>query len=113
MFYVYRSYQISQLTKDKRRLFVNYRAQLKLIGLSLSIFQTRHKNLVTLNNSFSGIRLNQFIYDIASKTLHELVRNKLYLTTDFLTDFNSLIRVLCLSQLPTMPAYRRINEAYL
>jgi len=50
---------------------------------------------VTLNNSFSGIRLNQFIYDIASKTLHELVRNKLHL----ITDFKSVIRVLCLPQL--------------
>ena len=103
----------ASLPKDKRSLFVNNRTQIKMIDLSLSIFQTRHENLVSLMNSFSGIRLNQFIYDIASKTLHELVRNKLYLTTDFLTDFNSLIRVLCLSQLPTMPAYRRINEAYL
>jgi len=113
VFYAYCSYQIRQLTEDKRSLFVNNRTQIKLIDLSLSIFQTRHENLVSLNNSFSGIRLNQFIYDIATKTLHELVKNKLHLITDFLTKFNSVIRVLCLPQPPTTPAYQRINEAYL
>ncbi|ALO15805.1 hypothetical protein L21SP5_02172 [Salinivirga cyanobacteriivorans] len=96
-----------------KRINHNYRTQIKLIDLSLSIFQTRHDNLVSLMNSFSGIRLNQFIYDIATKTLHELVKNKLHLITDFLTNFNSVIRVLGLPQLPNKPAYQKINEAYL
>src|SRR6056297_3015190 len=97
----------ASLPKDKRSLFVNNRTQIKLIDLSLSIFQTRHENLVSLMNSFSGIRLNQFIYDISTKTQRDLLESKLHLITDFLTKFNSVIRVLCLPQPPTTPAYQR------
>ncbi|ALO15803.1 hypothetical protein L21SP5_02170 [Salinivirga cyanobacteriivorans] len=92
---------------------MNYRTQIKLIDLSLSIFQTRHDNLVSLMKGFSGIRLNQFIYDISTKTQRDLLESELHLITDFLTNFNSVIRVLGLPQLPNKPAYQKINEAYL